>query len=99
MGEPTGVEEIMRALDDARSELAAREQAVTTETASLNAAHDVAKAIMKKARMDALAKTRPVEESLRHTETAALIAAARVKRLEEMLYVALEEIKGRIDPS
>jgi hypothetical protein len=54
---------------------------------------------MKKARMDALAKTRPVEESLRHTETAALIAAARVKRLEEMLYVALEEIKGRIDPS
>lgn len=99
MSEPSGVEEIMRALQDARSELVAREQAVTIAKDSLQAAKDIAKEIMKKATKDALAKTQPVEELLQSTESAALIAEARVKRLEEMLYVALAEIKGRIDPS
>ncbi len=89
----------MRALDAARSELVVREQAVTSANDSLQAAKDVAKEIMQKANKDALAKTKPVEESLQNTKSAALIAEARVKRLEEMLYVALAEIKGRMDPS
>jgi len=99
MDEPTGVEEIMRALDAARGELVVREQAVTIAKDSLQAAKDVAKEIMQKANKDALAKTKPVEDLLQSTESAALISEARVKRLEEMLYVALEEIKGRMDPS
>ena len=99
MSEPSGVEEIMRALQDARSELVAREQAVIIAKDSLQAAKDIAKEIMKTATKDALAKTQPVEELLQSTESAALIAEARVKRLEEMLYVALAEIKGRIDAS
>lgn len=99
MSEPGGVEEIMRALQDARSELTAREQAVATTMHLLRSANDVAKEIMQKAKQDALSKTKPIEESLQNTESAALIAEARVKRLEEMLYVALEEIKERMDPS
>ena len=99
MSEPSGVEEIMRALQDARSELTAREQAVATAKHLLRSANDVAKDILHKAKQDALSKTKPVEESLQNTESAAVIAEARVKRLEEMLYVALEEIKGRMDPS
>lgn len=46
MSEPGGVEEIMRALQDARSELTAREQAVATTMHLLRSANDVAKEIM-----------------------------------------------------
>ena len=97
MDEPSGVEEIMRALEEARSELFARRNAVENERDSLRAATKSAKEILEQAKKSAALKTKPAEERVHRAESVAQIVEARVARLEELLYVALESITKRVE--
>jgi len=89
----------MQALEEARRELTKREEASAAADEALADAKKFAKERVERARSEAERATKPVETQSQQTRQRVVTAAAHVKRLEEMLYVALEEIKARVERS